>query len=99
MRNRVPRRWPAAVLACAVAVGIATWVASGLASGESTAASKKTFRVALLLPGSTTDHGYNADGKRTADAIRKQLKAQVTYTQGVAVPNQADVYRRYASRG
>lgn len=99
MRNRVPRRWPAAVLACAIAVGIAIWAASGLASAGGTGASKKTFRVAVLLPGSITDHGYNADGKRTADAIRKQLKAQVTYTQGVSIPNQADVYRRYASRG
>jgi basic membrane protein A and related proteins len=99
MRNRILRRWPAAVLTCAVAVGIATWAAAGLASGKSTSASEKTLRVALLLPGSVTDHGYNADGKRTGDAIRKQLKAQVTYTQGVSVPNQADVYRRYASRG
>jgi len=86
-------------LAGAFGVAIATWAASGLASGSSSAASKKTFRVAVLLPGSITDHGYNADGKRTADAIRKQLKAQVTYTQGVSIPNQADVYRRYASRG
>ncbi|HEU5279997.1 MAG TPA: BMP family protein [Gaiellaceae bacterium] len=99
MRKRVPRRWLAAVLACLLAAAVATWAASGLASGSSSGASGKTFKVALLLPGSITDHGYNADGKRTADAIKKQLKAQVTYTQGVSIPNQADVYRRYASRG
>jgi basic membrane protein A and related proteins len=99
MKNRLPHRWRALLVAGALACGVAVWAASGLASGRTADSSKKTLKVALLLPGSVTDHGYNADGKTTADAIRKQLKANVTYTQGVSVPNQADVYRRYASKG
>ena len=78
MKNRQTPRWRA--------VGVAVWAAAGLASGrtaDSSTKTKATFKVAMLLPGSITDHGYNADGKRTADAIKKQLKASVTYTQGV----------------
>jgi basic membrane protein A len=57
------------------------------------------MKVAILLPGSPTDQGYNADGQRTADLVKQQLKADVTVTQNVSVPNQADVYRQYASKG
>jgi basic membrane protein A len=57
------------------------------------------MKVAVLLPGSPTDQGYNADGQRSADMIKKQLGADVTITQNVSVPNQADVYRQYASKG
>ncbi len=99
MRNGVPRR---RLLVGAVGVALlalTAWAATGLASPAARTAPGKTFRIAILLPGSITDHGYNADGKRTADALRKGLKAQVTYTQGVSVPNQADVYRQYAAKG
>jgi basic membrane protein A and related proteins len=56
------------------------------------------FRVALLLPGTPTDQGYNADGQRAADAI-EATGAEVTVTESVPVPNQADVYRQYAGDG
>jgi basic membrane protein A and related proteins len=57
------------------------------------------FRVALLLPGAVTDQGYNADGQRAADQIEDELGAQVDVTEAVPVPNQADVYRQFASQG
>jgi len=57
------------------------------------------FRVAFLLPGAVTDQGYNADGQRAADQIQDQLGAEVNVTESVPVPNQADVYRQYASQG
>ena len=60
---------------------------------------KKALRVALLLPGAVSDQGYNADGKRAADEMKKELGADVTLTEAVAVPNQTDVYRQYASQG
>jgi basic membrane lipoprotein Med (substrate-binding protein (PBP1-ABC) superfamily) len=58
----------------------------------------ESFRVAMLLPGTPTDQGYNADGQRTADAI-EAAGAEVTVTESVPVPNQTDVYRQYAADG
>jgi len=43
------------------------------APSTSTAPSAKALRVAILLPGTVTDQGYNADGKRAADTIKQQL--------------------------
>lgn len=57
------------------------------------------FSVAVLLPGTPTDQGYNADGQRTADAIESELGAEVTVTESVPVPNQTDVYRQFAGQG
>ncbi len=59
----------------------------------------KVLRVAVLLPGTVTDQGYNADGKRAADTIKQELGADVVFTEGVSVPGQADIYRRYATQG
>jgi basic membrane protein A len=63
-----------------------------------TAGGDNAFRVAMLLPGTPTDQGYNADGQRTADAI-EATGADVTVTESVPVPNQTDVYRQYAADG
>jgi basic membrane protein A len=57
------------------------------------------IRVAMLLPGTPTDQGYNADGQRAADAIETELGAEVTVTESVPVPNQNDVYRQFAGQG
>jgi basic membrane protein A and related proteins len=67
----------------------------GSDSGDS---GSDSLKVAFLLPGSTTDQGYNADGQRSADLVEKELGADVAVTENVAVPNQADVYRQYASQ-
>lgn len=75
--------------------------AGATSAGGSSAASTASapFKVAFLLPGSPSDQSYNADGQNAADAIKKQLGASVTVTDNVSVPNQADVYRQYASQG
>ena len=57
------------------------------------------IRVAVLLPGTPSDQGYNADGQRAADAIESELGAEVTVTESVPVPNQTDVYRQFAGQG
>jgi basic membrane protein A and related proteins len=72
---------------------------AGAATQASSTSSSGGMKVAVLLPGSPTDQGYNADGQRTADLIKKQLNADVTVTPNVSVPNQADVYRQYAGKG
>jgi basic membrane lipoprotein Med (substrate-binding protein (PBP1-ABC) superfamily) len=66
--------------------------ATGATQGES-------LRVAMLLPGTPTDEGYNADGQRAADMIESELGADVTVTESVPVPNQTDVYRQFAGQG
>lgn len=85
------------------AVGVLS-LGSGLAGEAAAAAFREAspaekLRIALLLPGSVSDQGYNADGKRTADAIKRQVGADVSFVEGVSVPNQADVYRQFASKG
>ncbi len=57
------------------------------------------MKIGILLPGNTSDGGYNADGGHTAEALRSALKADVKITEGVAVANQADIYRQYAASG
>lgn len=66
--------------------------ATGATQGEA-------LRVAMLLPGTPTDEGYNADGQRAADMIESELGAEVTVTESVPVPNQTDVYRQFAGQG
>jgi basic membrane protein A len=57
------------------------------------------FQVAVILPGSIQDQGYNADGQRAADLMTSELGAEVTVTENVQIPNQTDVYRQFASQG
>jgi basic membrane protein A len=89
--------WIAAMLA--VCLVIASAAAAATQRGAPTGARAEALKVAVLLPGSVSDQGYNADGQRTANLIKKQLGADVTVTESVSVPNQADVYRQYAAKG
>jgi basic membrane protein A len=94
---------PLAALAGAAAFAVAgcgsSNSSSSSASSSTSTGSSGAMKVAVLLPGSPTDQGYNADGQRTADLLKKQIGADVTVTQNVSVPNQADVYRQYAAKG
>jgi basic membrane lipoprotein Med (substrate-binding protein (PBP1-ABC) superfamily) len=63
------------------------------------AAGEKPLKIAILLPGATSDNGYNADGGTTAKALREALKAEVQVTENVPMANQADLYRQYAASG
>lgn len=62
-------------------------------------AAGEALRVAILTPGSVTDNGYNADAQRSAELIEEELGAEVALTQSVAVADQADVYRQFATQG
>jgi basic membrane protein A len=57
------------------------------------------LKIGILLPGSIADNGYNADGGRTAAALKSQLGADAQTTENVSVANQADLYRQYAAKG
>jgi basic membrane protein A and related proteins len=96
-----------AALACLLAVAL---VGCGGSDKESAAQdngkasapagdSGKQLKVAILLPGSVADKGYNTAAQRAGDLIRDQVGAKVTLAQSVSVPNQADVYRQFAAQG
>jgi basic membrane protein A len=81
---------------------------SSSAGGESEAASSEEgessgggsdYKIAMLIPGSANDHGYNEDAKRSAELIEKETGSTVDVSEAVAVANQADVYRQYATQG
>jgi basic membrane protein A len=57
------------------------------------------LKIAVLLPGPTSDGGYDADGGRTADDLKSQLQAETTVVENVSVANQADLYRQFAASG
>ena len=40
-------------------------------------ANAQQLKIGILLPGSTADNGYNADGARAAQALKSELKADV----------------------
>jgi basic membrane protein A len=90
-----------AVVACAaIAAGCGSSdSSSGGASTSGGGGGGKDFKVAILLPGSVSDQGFNADGQRTADLLKKELGIEVTTTQGVQLPNQTDVYSQFARQG
>jgi basic membrane protein A len=108
-RKRGGRKSPLAILLALVV--IAALVAgcgsddnnSGSSGGGDNAPAADTggkkLKVAILLPGNVSDQGYNADGQRTADLIKKETGSDVTTTQGVQLPNQTDVYSQFARQG
>jgi basic membrane protein A len=85
--------------ACAAMALACLGVAVGLKTDGATATDAKPLKVAVLLPGSTSDNGYNADGGNAAAALRETLKADVQVSENVPVANQADLYRQYAASG
>lgn len=87
----------AAALAAALALAAAG--CGGDDNGDGGGEGEDSLRVAILLPGAVSDQGYNADGQRAAQQMEEELGAEVTLTESVAVPNQTDVYRQYASQG
>ena len=70
-----------------------------LALPAGAAVAQDPFQVAVILPGSVLDQGYNADGQRAADLMTAELGAEVTVTENVQIPNQTDVYRQFAAQG
>lgn len=57
------------------------------------------LRIAVILPGETTDRGFNATGEQAAQLMEETYDADVTFTESVNPADQADVYRQYATQG
>jgi basic membrane protein A len=93
----------------ALALAVGALLAAGCGSGDSNSGGDggapasggggKDFKIAMLLGGTVSGSAYNTDAQRTADEIEKQLGADVTVSQSVALPNQADVYGQFARQG
>lgn len=109
---RMRKAWPALMALAVVGLIVAGCGSSGssttggtenTSAGGSTSAGESSggseYKVAMILPGSANDHGYNEDAKRSAELIEKETGSPVELSEAVAVANQADVYRQYASQG
>ena len=70
---------------------------SGAPGGESTAA--KDLRVALLLPGSISDKGWNASAYEGLMTVAKEYGVDVAYQENVAQSDMEGVFWDYASDG
>lgn len=71
----------------------------GSDGGESAGPDDDGLRIAILTSGAVSDNGYNADAQRAADMMEADFDATVAISESVPVPNQADVYRQFASQG
>lgn len=69
------------------------------ATPAATPGNGEQLRVAIILPGETTDRGFNETGEQAATIIADEFGADTTFTESVNPADQADVYRQYASQG
>jgi basic membrane protein A len=83
-------------VAARLRIGLVGILATALLTSSANA---QQLKIGILLPGSTADNGYNADGGRAAQALKSQLNADAQTTENVSVANQADLYRQYAAKG
>lgn len=67
-------------------------------SGKENKISPK-IKVALLLPGTINDNGWNAKAYNGIKLVEKELGAEVAYTEKVAQSDQEEVFRNYAAQG
>ncbi len=63
------------------------------------AASPKIWRVALVLPGSTSDKGYNEVAYQGLQEIKKVFGAEIVYSESTPIANYERVIRAFADDG
>jgi basic membrane protein A and related proteins len=68
-------------------------------SSASHASTGKLKKVAILIPGSANDHGYNATGNAAGDLIKSQLGAQVTVVPINDTTTQNADFQAFAQKG
>ncbi len=69
------------------------------AGGEEAADNGDALRVALMLPGSIQDMGWNQEGYNALMKARDEYGAEVSFQESVAVAEARDVLRNYAAEG
>lgn len=60
---------------------------------------KKKLKVAMLLPGTINDHGWNAAAYAGLELIQEELGAEIAYSESVKPSDYVEVFRGYASAG
>lgn len=65
---------------------------------DGTGKTSKT-KVALLLPGTINDNGWNATAYNGLKLIESELGAEIAYSEKVAQSDQEEVFRNYATNG
>jgi basic membrane protein A len=92
MKNRFP-------LAVALIGALALTACTGPATETPPEGQSDALRVAVILPGETTDQGFNATGEETIALLEDEFGADATLTESVNPAQQLDVYRQYAQQG
>jgi basic membrane protein A len=81
---------------CLAALAIGCLCLAVLASAS---AAPKKWRVALVLPGSISDHGFNEVAYQGLQQIHQQLGADTSFSENTAMANYERVIRGFAEEG
>lgn len=87
------------VAGCSSSSATATPAATESEAPAATETAASTLKVALLLPGSVNDQGWNATAYNGLMQIKDKYGAEVSYSESVAASDYEQVFRGYASQG
>jgi len=82
-----------------VAVGMAFFLVLGCDKPAAQSGGAKTFRVAMILPGSDQDHGWNQMAREGLDRIKNELKAQTKIVTNVKTGEMANQLSYFGGEG
>ena len=69
------------------------------AGGQKDEADDGKLKVAILLPGSITDQGWNATAYNALKAVEKEFGAEIAYTENTPASDYEEIFRGYANAG
>lgn len=95
MKNRVMKTMMALTMTAALTVSMAAGAVSVMAADEK---DPKDVKVALVLPGSTNDKGWNQEAYDGLEKI-KDLGCQTAYSENVQASDYETIFRGYADQG
>lgn len=95
MKNRVMKTMMALTMTAALTVSMAAGAVSVMAADEK---DPKDVKVALVLPGSANDKGWNQEAYDGLEKI-KDLGCETAYSENVQVSDYETIFRGYADQG
>lgn len=95
MKNRVMKTMMALTMTAALTVSMAAGAVSVMAADEK---DPKDVKVALVLPGSANDKGWNQEAYDGLEKI-KDLGCQTAYSENVQASDYETIFRGYADQG
>ena len=95
MKNRVMKTMMALTMTAALTVSMAAGAVSVMAADEK---DPKDVKVALVLPGSVNDKGWNQEAYDGLEKI-KDLGCQTAYSENVQASDYETIFRGYADQG